>query len=96
MVEAARAPSFKGISSKVTKTQTSYNDTIYMQKVWETNQSLMETDNAYGFAMGSFNQGNVSRSLSRQTFGAQHATALYDDIALPDAFLNDYYSQVWH
>ncbi|TNN68274.1 Desmoglein-2 [Liparis tanakae] len=90
-VEAARAPSFNGISSNVTKTKTSYNDT--MQKIWETNPSLMETDNAYGFAMGSFNQGNVSSSLSRQTFGAHHATGLYDDIALPDAFLNDYYSQ---
>ncbi|XP_031733579.1 uncharacterized protein LOC116400073 [Anarrhichthys ocellatus] len=93
-VEAVQTASFNANPSKITEThqqRSSYAETV--QKIWETNQSSMETDNAYGFSTKSFNHGNGSASLNRQTSGGQHTTALYEDIALPDAFLHDYYSQ---
>lgn len=52
--------------------------------------NLTEVDHAYG----SLSHGNVSATFNRQTLDIQHMAALYEDIALPDAFLKDYYSQV--
>lgn len=88
------ASNFNAIPSKITEThQTTaiYNESV--QQFQETSQSFMEVDKAYGFSGESFQHGN-SAHFSRQTLGAQHMTALYEDMALPDAFLNDYYSQV--
>ncbi|XP_044055451.1 uncharacterized protein LOC122877664 isoform X2 [Siniperca chuatsi] len=93
-VEMAPALNFNTIPSKITETHqatTIYDESV--QKFQETGQSLMEVDNAYRFSIESFNHGNRSATFSRQTLGVQHMTAMYEDIALPDAFLNDYYSQ---
>uniref|UniRef100_A0A3Q0QS60 Si:ch73-74h11.1 n=1 Tax=Amphilophus citrinellus TaxID=61819 RepID=A0A3Q0QS60_AMPCI len=51
-------------------------------------------DNSYTLSRESVNYGNGPATLSRNRLGVQHTTALYEDITLPDAFLNDYYSQV--
>lgn len=86
-VETAAAPNFSSAPSKFTETHqtTSYEESF--QKFQETNQSLTEMDNSYFLSRGSFNQGSAAY---RQT----HVTSLYDDIALPDTFLEEYYSQV--
>ena len=65
-----------------------------MQQFQKTSQSFMEVDNAYRFSRESFNYGTGSATLSRQILGVQNTTALFEDIALSDTFLNDYYSQV--
>lgn len=95
-VEAAAAPNFESNLSKITETHqtaTFYNESV--QKFQETSQSLMEVDNSYRFSRDTFNQGNESAlQFSRQRLGVQNTAALYEDIALPDVFLNDYYSQV--
>uniref|UniRef100_A0A7N5ZYP5 Cadherin domain-containing protein n=1 Tax=Anabas testudineus TaxID=64144 RepID=A0A7N5ZYP5_ANATE len=70
---------------------TFYNDSV--QKYQETRQDLLEVDNAYRFSSESFNCGHSSATFSRQKPGIQNTTALYD-IALPETFLSDYYSQV--
>ncbi|XP_042339770.1 uncharacterized protein LOC121941115 [Plectropomus leopardus] len=89
-VWAAPALNLNGMASEITKTHQSsafYEQSL--QKFQENRQSLMEFDNAYGFSRQSFN--NNSAGYSRQT--VLRTTALYDEIALPDAFLNEYYSQ---
>lgn len=94
-VEAAPAPNFNTSPSKITETHqrtTVYDESV--QRFQETNQSMMEVDNAYRFSRESYNHGNISAAFGRQTHGVQHKTALYEDIALPDDFLSDYYSQV--
>lgn len=94
-VEMGAAQNFNIITSKITETQQAsriYNESV--QKFHETSQSLMEVDNAYKFSRESFNHGYGSATFSRHTLGVQSTTALFDDIALSDAFLNDYYSQV--
>uniref|UniRef100_A0A3B4F8X0 Si:ch73-74h11.1 n=1 Tax=Pundamilia nyererei TaxID=303518 RepID=A0A3B4F8X0_9CICH len=49
------------------------------------------------FFLESVNLGRGRASFNRKVMGIQHTEALYEDIALPDAFLNDYYSQVlWY
>ncbi len=91
-VEMAPALNFNTIPSKITETHhttTSYDESV--QKFQETSQSLMEVDNTYRF---SFNHANGSARFSRGTLGIQQTTSIYEDIALPDDFLNDYYSQV--
>lgn len=93
--EMAPAPIFNTIPLKIKdshQTSTIYNESV--QKFQETSQHLMEVDNAYRFSRASFNHGNGSDTFSRQTLGIQHMTAVYEDIALSDVFLNDYYSQV--
>lgn len=65
-----------------------------MQQFQES-QNLMEVDNAYTLSREPLKNGNGSMTFGRQKLGIQHAQDLYEDIALSDAFLNDYYSQVW-
>uniref|UniRef100_A0A3B4V4L1 Si:ch73-74h11.1 n=1 Tax=Seriola dumerili TaxID=41447 RepID=A0A3B4V4L1_SERDU len=62
---------------------TFFNESV--QRFQETRQSLMEVDSTYGFSRETFNHGSAAQ-FSRQRL-------LYEDMALPDAFLNDYYSQ---
>lgn len=67
------------------------------QKYQAAVQTVMEVDNAYTFSRESVNLGKGRASFNRKVMGIQHTEALYEDIALPDAFLNDYYSQVlWY
>jgi len=89
--ERAPAPNFNRISSTITETYHTpiYNESVQMFR--DTNQTLMEADNTYGLQRESYNHGT---DISRQTHSFHHTNALYEDIALPDAFLGDYYSQV--
>lgn len=92
--ETAQTLNFNSIPSKITETlqsTTFYNDSV--QKYQETRQDLLEVDNAYRFSSESFNCGHSSATFSRQKPGIKNTTALYD-IALPETFLSDYYSQV--
>ncbi|KAK2908364.1 hypothetical protein Q8A73_009437 [Channa argus] len=92
--EAAQAITLNSISSKITETHqttTFYNESV--QKYQETRQSFKEVDDAHRFSRESFNHGNCSATFSRQTLGIQNTTAFYEDIALPVALLEDYYSQ---
>lgn len=90
-VEMAAAPNFSSAPSKFTETHqtTSYHESF--QKFQETNQSVTEMENAHFLSRGSFNQGSAAY---RQTHDTRYLTTLYDDIALPDTFLEEYYSQV--
>uniref|UniRef100_A0A668S782 Cadherin domain-containing protein n=1 Tax=Oreochromis aureus TaxID=47969 RepID=A0A668S782_OREAU len=63
------------------------------QKYQAAVQTVMEVDNAYTFSRESVNLGNGRASFNRKVLGIQHTKHLYEDMALPDAFLNDYYSQ---
>ncbi|XP_071342908.1 uncharacterized protein [Trachinotus anak] len=92
-VETAPAPNINSIPSNITETHrmsTLYNESV--QKFQQTRQSLMEADNTYRFSMETFNHGDAAQ-FSRQRHGFQNTRVLYEDMALPDAFLNDYYSQ---
>uniref|UniRef100_A0A3Q3RUB5 Uncharacterized LOC113128963 n=1 Tax=Mastacembelus armatus TaxID=205130 RepID=A0A3Q3RUB5_9TELE len=91
-IEMATAHNFNGIPSNITeiKKATFYNDSVH--KFQENSQILMEVDNAYRFSRESFNS-NGGTTFRRQTLGVSKKSALYEDIALHDTFLNDYYSQ---
>lgn len=94
-VEMAQAPNYNASPSKIGGTlQTT---PVYRESVWnvqENSKSWMEMDNAHMFSRESFNHGVSSGAFSREAFGAQQMTSVYDDIALPDSFLDEYYSQV--
>lgn len=93
-VESAQVLNFNNIPSNITETHqttTFYDDSV--QKYQENRQNLLEVDSAYRFSKASLNLGHGRATFSRQKVGIQNTTALYD-IALPDIFLSDYYSQV--
>lgn len=90
-VETAQALNFNSAPTKITETHHSLHN---VQKFQETSQSFMEVDNAYRFSREAFNYGTGSATYNRQILGVQNTTALYEDIALPDVVLSDYYSQV--
>lgn len=95
-VAAAAAPNFNSIVTKNTstyQTKMNYSETMQEYQDHSTTQNLMQVDNSYRFARESFNQGYGSR---RQKSTFQRHTAMYEDIALPAAVLNEYYSQVWY
>lgn len=90
--EMAPAPNFNTIPSKTTgthQTTTVYNES--MNKFRKTSQTFTEFDSNYRFSRESSKFGNA---FSRRTLGIQSKIDLYKDIALPDAFLNEYYTQV--
>lgn len=88
-VEMAPAITFN-TASKFTEThQSFYNETV--QQFQEASETIMEVDNAYGMQRESFKQGN---SLSRQTFAMQSSSDMFDEIALSNDFLDDYFTQV--
>lgn len=77
-------------ASKFTETQQLfYNETV--QQFQEASETIMAVDNAYGMQRESFKQGN---SLSRQTFAMQTSSDMFDEIALSNDFLDDYFTQV--
>ncbi|XP_034736447.1 uncharacterized protein LOC117949952 isoform X2 [Etheostoma cragini] len=92
-VEHAPVPIFNMLTSKITGNQKTalYDESVY--NFPETSQNVTEVDNIYRFTRESFNYDNGSAAFGTQTFGVQHTASLFDDIALPDAFLKDYYSQ---
>nr|XP_020443333.1 desmoglein-2-like [Monopterus albus] len=82
------------IPSKIAEahqTATFYSESV--QKFQESSHDVMELDNTYRFSGESFNHGSGGATFSRQTFGTQNTISLYEDMALPYAFLSDYYSQ---
>ncbi|XP_051803252.1 desmoglein-2-like [Acanthochromis polyacanthus] len=92
-IETAPTLNFNTMPSAITDTHhtVTYNETV--QKFQETSQNLMEVDDAYMYSRESFNYGNDSATFNKQTFGFPHTAPLYEDIALSDSFLDDYYSQ---
>ncbi|XP_032381194.1 uncharacterized protein LOC116695185 isoform X2 [Etheostoma spectabile] len=92
-VGSAPVPIVNMLPSKITGNQKTaiYDESVY--NFQETSQNFTEVDNLYRFSRKSFNYGNGSAAFGTQTFGVQRTASLYDDIALPDAFLKDYYSQ---
>ncbi|TDH08233.1 hypothetical protein EPR50_G00095520 [Perca flavescens] len=92
-VERAPVANFNMFPSKITGNQktTIYDESVY--NFQETSQSFTEVDNIYRFSRELSNYGNGSAAFGRQKCGTQYTTSLFDDIALSDAFLKDYYSQ---
>ncbi|KAM7410638.1 hypothetical protein PAMA_001871 [Pampus argenteus] len=85
-IGTAQALTFKSVPAAIPEIhQSFYNKSVAMFQ--ETNQSLMEVDNIHMFSKESFNCAASSATFSRQMLGS------VDDIALPDAFLCDYYTQ---
>lgn len=92
--ETLQAMNFGSSPSKIA-------DTHQITSTWDetTNKyqgisQVMEVDNLYQFQRDQLNYGSSSASFMRQSQGFQTTASLYDDIALPDGVLNDYYSQV--
>ncbi|KAM3619190.1 uncharacterized protein V6R79_004353 [Siganus canaliculatus] len=91
-IEMASAPNFHTLPSRITEThQISYNESV--QQFQESSQAYMEVDQAYTYSKGSFNRASGFGAFSGQTDVAQYMTSFYEDIALSDEFLSDYYSQ---
>lgn len=91
-VEMAPVLNFNAIPSTFTEThQTSSFYEESMQQFQETSQTLMEVDNTHWLSQKSLNRGST---FSGQALGVQSQMMLYEDIALSDMFLNDYYTQV--
>ncbi|KAJ4922991.1 hypothetical protein JOQ06_021692 [Pogonophryne albipinna] len=88
---AAQGSNSKGtITNTITNNQTIHDE--FLERFRDTRQSWMEVDNnshrdfGYGYGSATISINTLQRTTAR-------TTALYEDIALPDAFLNDYYSQ---
>lgn len=88
-VEMAPAVTFNAASKFTETQQLFYNETV--QQFQEASETIMEVDNAYGIQRESFKQGN---SLTRPTFVMQSSSDMFDEIALSNDFLNDYFTQV--
>ena len=90
-VETAPVRNFNGTETH--QVTTIYNESV--QKFQETIKSAMEVDSAYRFSGESSSHGcSNAVQFNRQRLGVQNTTVPYEDMGLPDAFLNDYYSQV--
>ncbi|KAI4828638.1 hypothetical protein KUCAC02_022718 [Chaenocephalus aceratus] len=88
----AQGSNSKGtIKNTIENNQTTTIHEGFLERFRDTRQSWMEVDNNAHRLTRDFGYGYGSATISRNTL--QHTTALYEDIALPDAFLNDYYSQ---
>ncbi|XP_029001648.1 desmoglein-2.1-like [Betta splendens] len=91
--DSADAQNFSNISSRITEAlqiNTCYNNSL--PKYQENGHNLLEVDNAYEFSREVVNHSHGTATFGRQRSGIQNTTAMYD-IALPDTFLGDYYSQ---
>ncbi|AWP11355.1 Hypothetical protein SMAX5B_016356 [Scophthalmus maximus] len=76
------------------QTPTTFQTATIYNKFEESSQSLREVNDAYRFSREAFNHGNgKALQFSRKRLGIQNRTVLFEDIALPDTFLDDYYSQ---
>lgn len=91
-VEMGQALSFNAAAQFIETQQSSsyYNESV--QQFQETSEEFLEMDHAYATSRELLNhRGNM---LSRQTLGIQSSSDIFEDIALSDDFLNDYYTQV--
>ena len=89
---AIQAKEFNMVSSTITAS----HETNYESRTHNANQSLMDVDNAFGTSSDPFDLRYASASFSGHTMtrSQMHASDMYEEIALPDIFLDDYYSQV--
>lgn len=69
-----------------------YNE--FGQVFRESTLSPMETDNNHKFSGDLYTQDNDMTAFNTHMSFIEESGAYYEDIALPDAFLEDYYSQV--
>ncbi|KAF7647870.1 hypothetical protein LDENG_00165510, partial [Lucifuga dentata] len=84
-----QAQDINTMASPITQNNhTSVFHTESKQMFQEGSQGLMDVDSGYG-APG---YGPVGGTFIRHTYSDTKAS-LYEEIALPDAFLDDYYSQ---
>lgn len=61
-------------------------------KFQEISQTFTEVDNTYRFSKESFKQGSTfSRT---HTLGVHPTTMLFEDMAVFDVFIRDYYTQI--
>lgn len=90
-VEMGQVLSFNAATQFIETQQSSsyYNESVQQYK--ETSEEFLEVDRAYATNREPFNWGNT---LSRQTLGIQSSSDIFEDIALSDHFLSDYYTQV--
>ncbi|CAL8347463.1 unnamed protein product [Gadus morhua 'NCC'] len=88
---AIQAKEFNMVSSTITAS----HETNYESRTHNANQSLMDVDNAFGTSSDPFDLRYASASFSGHTMtrSQMHASDMYEEIALPDIFLDDYYSQ---
>lgn len=91
-VEMGQALSFNAATQFIETQQSSsyYNESV--QQYQETSEDFLEVDHAYATSRELLNhRGNV---LSRKTLGIQSSSDIFEDIALSDVFLSNYYTQV--
>ncbi|KAM6921201.1 desmoglein-2.1-like [Xenentodon cancila] len=89
--DAAAGPTFNFMSS-VTQTEPKIcSDSVQMSH--QSNNKFMGADSSYGLSKEFYNHGNATATFSRQMHDLQHTADLYEEIALPDEFLGDYYTQ---
>ncbi|KAG7515027.1 Desmoglein-2 Cadherin family member 5 HDGC [Solea senegalensis] len=73
------------------QTNTYFNESV--QKFQESSQNFMEVD-GYRFARQSFDRrSSKSQQFTKLGFGTQKSTHLYEDMALPESFLDHYYTE---
>ena len=83
----------------VTSTRTAHETNYDESRNHHTTQSVIDGDTPFGTSSDPFDLRYGSASFSRHTMRRQsqsqmHASDMYEEIALPDFFLDDYYSQV--
>ncbi|XP_047443775.1 desmoglein-2-like [Mugil cephalus] len=90
-VENAPAPNFNTIVSAPAEThQSFYNESV--QRFQETCQTS-EVKKYCSFSRLSYHHGKDNATFSGKPLVIHHMASLYEDVAFPDVFLNDYYSQ---
>lgn len=98
--EAMQAQDINMVSSTMTNHDTRTSQTMYNEsRTHNTNQTFMDVDNAYGTSRDPYDLGSASATFDMYTmdtngFNKTLALNMYEEIALPDIFLDDYYSQV--
>lgn len=65
-----------------------------MHQFQETNENFLEIEDINQFSSGSFNHEYDSGTFRMPPSAVQETATMFDDIALSDEFLCDYYSQV--
>lgn len=86
----------------VSSTMTATHETMYSEsRTHNGYETSMQVDNAYGTSKDPYELGSASATFDRyamDTHGLNKtqtiASSIYEEIALPDIFLDDYYSQV--
>ncbi|MEQ2267324.1 hypothetical protein XENORESO_004437, partial [Xenotaenia resolanae] len=95
ITEAVPGPNFNTVSSafieKLQNQTCMYNESGQM--IQQTSPKIVDTNDTYRFSTELYNQSNETDTFSRKTQNIQQTISLFEDMALPDAILNDYFSQ---